>query len=345
MSSRIRVGVVGAGANTRHLHIPRLQAIDGVEVVSVCNRSHASGARVAAEFGIPQVLPTWRAVVESDDVDAVVIGTWPYLHEPVTIAALEAGKHVLCEARMARDAAEARRMLGASRAHPDLVAQIVPSPMTLKVDRTIQRLMADGLLGELLVVDARVSTGFLDRDAPLHWRQDADLSGRNIMSMGIWYEAMMRWVGTARRVSAMGRTFVPRRRDASGVMRDALVPEHIDITGELHCGAQLHLQVSAVMGLSGGSEIYLCGSDGTIRFDSETDTVWAGRRGDDALAEVEVRSEEAQSWRVEDEFVGAIRGEEEIVLTPFTVGLQYMEFTDAVSRSLTTGCVVPVEPA
>ena len=117
---------------------------------------------------------------------------------------------------MARDAAEARRMLAASRIHPDLVAQIVPSPMTLRVDRTIQRLMADGLLGELLVVEARVSTGFLDRDAPLHWRQDAGLSGRNIMSMGIWYEAMMRWVGTARRVSAMGRTFVPRRRDASG---------------------------------------------------------------------------------------------------------------------------------
>jgi hypothetical protein len=165
------------------------------------------------------------------------------------------------------------------------------------------------------------------------------------MSMGIWYEAMMRWVGTARRVSAMGRTFVPRRRDASGVLRDALVPEHIDITGELHCGAQLHLQVSAVTGLCGGSEVYLCGSDGTIRFDSGTDTVWAGRRGDDALAEMEVRPDEERSWRVEDEFVGAIRGEEEIVLTPFTVGLQYMEFTDAVSRSLSTGRVVPVEPA
>ena len=344
MSNRIRVGVVGAGANTRHLHIPRLQAIDGVEVVSVCNRSHASGARVAEEFGIPEVLTTWREVVDSD-VDAVVIGTWPYLHEQVTVAALNAGKHVLCEARMARDSAEARRMLAASRAHPDLVAQIVPSPMTVRVDRTIQRLMADGVLGELLVVDARVSTGFLDRDAPLHWRQDTDLSGRNIMSMGIWYEAMMRWVGTARRLSAMGRTFVTRRQDASGVLRDALVPEHIDITSELHCGAQLHLQVSAVMGLSGGSQIHLCGSDGTIRFDSDTDTVWAGRNGDDALTEVEVRPEEEQSWRVEDEFVGAIRGEEEIVLTPFKIGLQYMEFTDAVSRSLTTGRVVAVEPA
>ena len=344
MGTRIRVGVVGAGANTRGMHIPRLQAIDGVEVVSVCNRSHASGARVAAEFGISEVLPSWQAVVESE-VDAVVIGTWPYLHEPVTVAALQAGKHVLCEARMARDAAEARRMLAASRARPELVAQIVPSPMTLRVDGTMQRLVAERFLGDLLVVEARVSTGFLDRDAPLHWRQDADLSGRNIMSMGIWYEAMMRWVGTARRVSAMGRTFVPRRRDASGVLRDALVPEHVDVTAELHCGAQLHLQVSAVAGLGGGSEVYLFGSDGTIRYDGDTDTVWAGRRGDDALAEVAVRPDEARSWRVEDEFVGAIRGQEEVVLTPFTVGLQYMEFTDAVARSLAAGCVVPVEPA
>ena len=70
MSRRIRIGVVGAGDNTRSMHIPRLQAIDDVEVMSVCNRSHKSGARVAAEFGIPQVLPTWRAVVEADDVDA-----------------------------------------------------------------------------------------------------------------------------------------------------------------------------------------------------------------------------------------------------------------------------------
>ena len=345
MSTQIRVGVVGAGANTRGMHIPRLQTIDGVEVVSVCNRSHESGARVAAEFGIPQVLPSWRAVVEADDVDAVVIGTWPYLHEPVTIAALEAGKHVLCEARMARDAAEARRMLACSRAHPELVAQIVPSPMTLRVDRTIQRLIGEGVLGQILAVEGRVSTGFLDREAPLHWRQDIELSGRNIMSMGIWYEAMMRWVGAARRVSAMGKTFVSRRADDSGVPRDALVPEHIDVTGELHCGAQLHLQVSAVAGLSGASEVFLFGSDGTIRYDGGTDTVSAGRRGDDALAEVAVRADEERSWRVENEFVGAIRGEEQIVLTPFTIGLQYMEFTDAVSRSMAEDRVVPVGPA
>ena len=239
MSTGIRVGVVGAGANTRSMHIPRLQAIDGVKVMSVCNRSYESGAKVAAQFGISQVLPSWRSVVDAEDVDAVVIGTWPYLHKSVSIAALESGKHVLCEARMACDAVEARQMLACSREHPDLVAQVVPSPMTLRVDRTIQRLIGDGLLGELLAVDAQISSGFLDRTAPLHWRQDAELSGRNIMTMGIWYEAIMRWVGTASHVSAMGKTFVSRRADASGILRDAIVPEHIDVTGELYCGAQI----------------------------------------------------------------------------------------------------------
>lgn len=342
MSTGIRVGVIGAGANTRSMHIPRLQAIDGVTVMSVCNRSHESGAKVAAQFGIPEVLPSWRSVVDADDVDAIVIGTWPYLHKSVSIAALESGKHVLCEARMACDAAEAQQMLTSSREHPDLVAQLVPSPMTLRVDRTIQRLIGDEFLGDLLAVEARIYSGFLDRTAPLHWRQDAELSGRNIMTMGIWYEAMMRWVGTASHVSAMGKTFVSRRPDASGILRDAIVPEHIDVTGELHCGAQLHMQISAVAGLSGSSEVFLFGSDGTIRYDGDTDTVWVGSRGEKALTEEEVRPGEALSWRVEEEFVAAIRGEEQVVLTPFSVGLQYMEFTDAVARSIAQRQVVPV---
>ena len=50
------------------------------------------------------------------DIDAIVIGTWPYLHCPITLAALEAGKHVLTEARMSMNAAEAHRMLAAAAA-------------------------------------------------------------------------------------------------------------------------------------------------------------------------------------------------------------------------------------
>ena len=107
---KIRVGIVGAGANTRLRHIPGLQAIEEVEIVSVANRTIESARRVAREFGIPKVFDHWEDLVMARDLDAVVIGTWPNLHCAVTLAALDAGKHVLCEARMARNAKEARAM-------------------------------------------------------------------------------------------------------------------------------------------------------------------------------------------------------------------------------------------
>ena len=73
---------------------------------------------LAKEFGIARVHDDWRQVVEAADVDAICIGTWPYVHRELTVAALTAGKHVLCEARMAMNAAEGRQMLAASRKVP-----------------------------------------------------------------------------------------------------------------------------------------------------------------------------------------------------------------------------------
>src|SRR5688572_31082103 len=118
----IRVGFVGAGANTRKHHIPKLKAQPGVELVSVANRSKESGERYAKEFGNARVESDWRQVMDAKDVDAVCIGTWPYMHREMTVAALAAGKHVLCEARMAMNAAEGRQMLEASRKAPQLIA-------------------------------------------------------------------------------------------------------------------------------------------------------------------------------------------------------------------------------
>ena len=74
------------------------------------------------------------------------------MHRNLTIAALEKGKHVLTEARMAANAQEAREMLEASRNHPGLVTQIVPGPSTFKVDNLIQQKIAEGYLGDLLDV-------------------------------------------------------------------------------------------------------------------------------------------------------------------------------------------------
>src|SRR6266540_4317835 len=118
MPDTIRIGLVGAGGIARQRHLPGFKQIDGAEVVSVVNRSRESSERVAKEFGIPGVHDTWTALVQDPRIDAVVIGTWPYLHHPVTLAALAAGKHVLTEGRMAMNAAQAREMLAAARAHP-----------------------------------------------------------------------------------------------------------------------------------------------------------------------------------------------------------------------------------
>ena len=120
------------------------------------------------------------------------------MHCPITLAALDAGKHVLTEARMAMDAAEAKAMLNASRRHPDLVAQVVPSPFTLKVDTTIRELVSSGYLGALTSVEMRVTgSGFPEFGGPLQWRHDRAVSGYNVLFLGVWYEAMMRWIGPA----------------------------------------------------------------------------------------------------------------------------------------------------
>jgi predicted dehydrogenase len=309
-----------------------------VEIVGVCNRSRESSERVARQMSIPNVYDSWLELVASPDVDAVMIGTWPYMHCRVTLAALAAGKHVLCEARMARDSHEAHAMRDAAQARPRLIAQVVPSPFTLGVDATVQRLIAEGYLGELLAVRQRDGNAFLNPDAPMHWRQDFDLSGFNIMTLGIWYEAVIRWIGTATRVLALGKTFTQMRRDADGTMRAVRVPEHLDVLADMACGAQAHFQISSVTGLAGVSEIWLFGSEGTLRFSEGK--LFGGRRGDAELAEIAIPPHEAGGWRVEEEFIKAIRGRESITHTSFEDGVKYMEFTEAVARSMASGAAV-----
>ena len=340
----IRVGFVGAGKNTRSRHIPGFQAQEGIQLTAVANRTKESGERVAKEFGIARVYGDWRDVVKAPDVDAVCIGTWPYMHREITIAALEHGKHVLCEARMAMDAADGRRMLEAARRAPNLVSQLVPAPHTLEVDATIQRLLVDKYVGDVQAVEVQGASGagFVDAEAPLAWRQDASLSGHNVLNMGIWYEAMMRWLGPARRVSAMTKIAVPRRRDAAGASHEVKVPDHVDILAALDGGAIAHLRFSAVTALAPPPEVWIFGSDGTLRLEVDAKRLSGGRRGDKALKEIPIAREARVGWRVEEEFVNAIRGREKITRTTFEDGVRYMEFTDAVARSAGTGQTVDV---
>ena len=337
---QIRVGLIGAGGNTKAFHIPGLAKQDGVQILAVVNRTRESSQRVADEFAIPKVHDHWQALLEDSSIDAVCIGTWPYMHAPLTIAALDAGKHVLCEARMAMDHSEARAMLEASLRHPALTAQIVPAPHTLAFDRSITDMIAGGYIGELISIDARIAAArnYPDGSAQQHWRQDRRFSGDNIMSMGIWYEAMMRWVGPARSVMAVGQCVVRHRHDASGRRVPMEIPDHIDVIGAMAQGGQMRFNVSAVLGHAPDlADVHIFGTDGTIRLRQQLGgalALSAGKRGQGTLEPMEIDPAKRGGWRVEEEFVNAIRGRERVTHTDFFTGVKYMEWTTAVSQSM-----------
>ena len=200
----IRIGVVGLGRVVRERYVPGFRAIDGVELVGVCNSTRQSSERAAAELGIQNRYDNWMDLVEAGEVDAVLIGTWAKFHCPVTLAALGNGKHVLCETSMAMNAEEAHAMLEAAKANPHLVAHQIPSAFSYQVEPTVQERIASGYLGEVLAIEMQLMMRyFVDPDAPFGRGHDQVQSGYNIGLMAGWYECLMRMVGPASKVQAM----------------------------------------------------------------------------------------------------------------------------------------------
>jgi predicted dehydrogenase len=273
-------------------------------------------------------------------IDAVLIGTWPYMHREITLAALDRGLHVLCQARMANDAAEARDMLAASLRHPNQVCQLVPSSGTYRIDRALQRLLAERYVGDVLSVEVQMlQRGFAAFDGELDWRHDADFSGINVLNVGGTYESVMRWLGPGNRVMAQTRVQIPTRRDEQGRSRPATIPDHVEVLYEVGNGAPVHMKFSETTGLSRGNDLWIFGSEGTIHVDAEQ-RILVGKRGDQALAELPNPREQQAFHRVEEEFVNAIRGRERVTMNTFEIGMRYMEWTEAIYRSAASGAAV-----
>ena len=335
----IRIGIVGAGANTRARHIPGFRAIPGVEVRGVVNQTPESTSRAATELGIPKTYALWQELVADPEIDAVCIGTWPNLHAPVACAALEAGKHVLTEARMARNVVEARQMLAVAQAHPELVAQIVPSPFGLQSHKHVLRLLGRLFIGDLReVIVLGADDQFWDDSEILHWRQDREKSGMNVLTLGILHETLTRFVPHPTRVFAQTAIDAPVRPDPAGPGRlPVTIPESLFAITQLPGGARGMYHFSGNILFGPGKQIHLYGSHGTLKLTfGAQEQLWVGRHGDTSLQLIDVPEADRSGWRVEAEFIGAIRGEEKVQFTDFATGLKYMEFTEAVIRSAET---------
>lgn len=348
--SKLRVGLVGAGGNTRARHIPGLRALQDVQIVAVCNRRPESSQAAAREFGIGRVYDRWQDLVAAADIDAVVIGTWPYLHRPITLAALETGKHVLTEARISLNAAEAHEMLRASRAHPELITQVVPSPYGLKGHTLMNELLEGGYIGTLREVQVfSMMSSLADPAAPLSWRQDAALSGFNMLNLGIIHETVLRWLPPPVRVMAQVHAFIPSRIDPqSGVRRAVGTPDSVQVLAVLDSGARAVYHFSGVTGFGQQAGIWLYGTQGVLHYDLREDRIRginlkSGKPIATAteLEEIPIPSEKALSWRVEADFVDSIRTGAPVRFSDFATGVAYMEFTEAVARSAAHG--EPVE--
>ena len=334
-SGELRIGIIGAGQVTRKRHLPGFAAIPGVRIVGVCNLHRDSTSRTAREFNIPKIYGSWENLVEDDEIDAVVIGAWPYLHCPVTLAAIGARKHVLTQARMAMNAREAQRMHDAALEHPELTMMVVPSPYGLAGDAYVRSLIDGGYLGTFREIHVHgLSSELADPATPLGWRQISKYSGFNMLTLGILYETALRWTPAVNRVSAFATKHIVRRVDpeTSTVVKVGS-PDSVQVLTGHEGGACGSYRLSGVAWHESRMGIAMYGSEGTLIYELARDEIIGGRRKDSGLKALAIPDKLRGGWQVEADFVAAIRRERPVSRTDFATGVRYMQFTEAVARS------------
>ncbi len=147
MADPIRIGVIGVGMIGKS-HIAQYANIPDAQVVAVADINEAEARRVAEANRIPDVYTDFRQLLQRDDIQAVDVCLHNNLHAPVTIASLEAGKHVYCEKPMAGSYYDARAMLEAAR-RTGRMLHIQLSTLYSKEHKAARRMIQEGLLGKI----------------------------------------------------------------------------------------------------------------------------------------------------------------------------------------------------
>jgi predicted dehydrogenase len=275
----IRVGFIGAGW-TERVQIPMFRR-GGLVAQAISSSNPANAQRVAQQLNIPEVYTDWRDLIAAPDVDAVSIVTPPHLHAEMAIAALQAGKHVICEKPMALNVAEAEAMLAAAQAAPNQLA-IIDHELRFHPQRIhLRRLLREGYVGELIAVHLdRLGSERLNPALPWGWLSDVERGGGMLGAVGSHLLDLARWlVGRIDNLTAQLQIGHARRQDpVTGIAQPVTADDHAHLLLRFANHAQGTLTASGLTPGGYGMSITLIGAKGALRLDNQ-DQLW-GAQGD-----------------------------------------------------------------
>lgn len=186
----MRIGIVGAGQQAKR-RAPVLAKLPNMELVIISAEFEEPARALASEFEC-EYATGWHWVGERDDLDAVIVCTPPHLHEPISVLAMETGKHVLCEKPLARTLDECERMIQISK----VTGKVLKCGFNHRHHPAVleaRRLIDQGTIGKLLFIRCRY--GIIGRPGrEKEWRSNPNqTSGGHLMEQGIHAIDLCRW--------------------------------------------------------------------------------------------------------------------------------------------------------
>ncbi len=288
-ASSIRVGVVGQGfigrAHSLAIHQAHRLGVGGLRAVVLCGRDRDRAEANAALWGYERASDDWREVVEAADVDLVCVLAPNDLHRPIALAALAAGKAVLCEKPLGRTLLESEELAAASAAANALSACSFNYRFVPAVELA-RRLLAAGELGQVLHFRARYLQDW-GITAARRWHHDRAQAGSG--AIGDYCHVIdlaHHLVGDIARVSAESLIAREERPDADGVPRPVTTEDAYTASGRFASGALLALECSRVAaGHKAQQRIEVEGERGALWWDMEDlNHLWLHRVADGANA-------------------------------------------------------------
>ncbi|MGE5143555.1 MAG: Gfo/Idh/MocA family protein [Acidobacteriota bacterium] len=281
----LRIGIIGTGFAKR-VQLPGLKLVPGVEVTAISSGHRANADAAAQEFGIPNVFDDGVELARSGRADLVIVSSTPANHARYAVAALEAGRHLLCEKPLALDAAEAWQIVAAAERRPGQVAWVDHELRYEPNRRRIRELVRAGAIGEVRHIEIVLKPYIRGDGRPQApnalwtWWFDAAQGGGILGAVGSHLIDLCRfWTGReVVQVEGHAHTFVRERADASGTVRPVTADEFASAVLTLAGGVIVTLTLSVVAQHGPGHYTQISGTDGTLVLTGET-RLELGKRG------------------------------------------------------------------